>query len=323
MHPLVDQRCRDLFVGEAWIDHEGQLEQASSNVREVRTTAGEALDDDHREVALHVREAPRLAALDARQPGVGAPEDVLGIDVRSCVVELDADTLNDAGGGHRLFLKSSAQRTCEQATQLATGHIDRRDAFREKMAPSVERCREMWNGRERCVLSPSGVSPPDRERRPRGRHRLVGKAQEDRTAVLTVCRPLRAIQSSAASASRSVAANRAAFSANSFLARVARRPALSRESCHQRLPYIAPRCWSRRLPRGLSLHHRRRILGTVGTWRAHAPKMHALALLVVAWGIVLVSAQALPRSATRASSRVTVPAWHAGAPTRPQSVYQW
>ncbi len=34
---------------------------------------------------------------------------------------------------------------------------------------------------------------------------------------------------------------------------------------------------------------------TVGTWRGRAPNLHALALLAVAWGMVLIGAQVLPR----------------------------
>ena len=33
----------------------------------------------------------------------------------------------------------------------------------------------------------------------------------------------------------------------------------------------------------------------VGSWRSHSPKLHAVALLAVAWGVVLIGAQVLPR----------------------------
>jgi hypothetical protein len=33
----------------------------------------------------------------------------------------------------------------------------------------------------------------------------------------------------------------------------------------------------------------------VGTWRNRAPKLHAVALLAMAWGVVLIGAQVLPR----------------------------
>ena len=53
---------------------------------------------------------------------------------------------------------------------------------------------------------------------------------------------------------------------------------------------------------------------TVGTWRARAPKLHALALLVVAWGIVLISAQALPRIGYARIDPGNGPAWRCWRP---------
>jgi hypothetical protein len=48
---------------------------------------------------------------------------------------------------------------------------------------------------------------------------------------------------------------------------------------------------------------------TVGTWRARSPKLHAAALLVIAWGMVLVSAQALPRIGYARIDPANGPAW--------------
>jgi hypothetical protein len=48
---------------------------------------------------------------------------------------------------------------------------------------------------------------------------------------------------------------------------------------------------------------------TVGSWRAHASKLHAVALLVVAWGIVLISAQVLPRVGYAKIDPRNGPAW--------------
>lgn len=48
---------------------------------------------------------------------------------------------------------------------------------------------------------------------------------------------------------------------------------------------------------------------TVGSWRASAPKLHAAALLVVAWGIVLIAAQALPRVGYARTEPGNGPAW--------------
>jgi hypothetical protein len=48
---------------------------------------------------------------------------------------------------------------------------------------------------------------------------------------------------------------------------------------------------------------------TVGTWRARAPRLHAVALLAVAWGVVLISAQALPRVGYARIDPHNGPAW--------------
>jgi hypothetical protein len=53
---------------------------------------------------------------------------------------------------------------------------------------------------------------------------------------------------------------------------------------------------------------------TVGTWRAQAPRLHTLALLVVAWGIVLMAAQALPRIGYAKVDPGNGPAWRCWRP---------
>ncbi len=47
----------------------------------------------------------------------------------------------------------------------------------------------------------------------------------------------------------------------------------------------------------------------VGTWRRQAPRLHALALLAVAWGIVLITAQVLPRVGYAKTDPGNGPAW--------------
>jgi hypothetical protein len=53
---------------------------------------------------------------------------------------------------------------------------------------------------------------------------------------------------------------------------------------------------------------------TVGTWGARTAKLHAAALLVVAWGIVLISAQALPRIGYARIDPGNGPAWRCWRP---------
>jgi hypothetical protein len=48
---------------------------------------------------------------------------------------------------------------------------------------------------------------------------------------------------------------------------------------------------------------------TVGTWRRHAPTLHALALLAVMWGAVLITAQVLPRVGYAKVDPSNGPAW--------------
>ena len=57
----------------------------------------------------------------------------------------------------------------------------------------------------------------------------------------------------------------------------------------------------------------------VGTWRGRAPKLHAVALLGVAWGVVLVSAQVLPRVGYVRIDPRHAPTWRCWGPN-PTSV---
>jgi hypothetical protein len=52
----------------------------------------------------------------------------------------------------------------------------------------------------------------------------------------------------------------------------------------------------------------------VGSWRARAPKLHAASLLVMAWGFVLVAAQALPRVGYARTEPGNGPAWRCWRP---------
>jgi hypothetical protein len=87
--------------------------------------------------------------------------------------------------------------------------------------------------------------------------------------------------------------------------------------------------WPRidRIPGGISGDRRRRyylaasaaivaggIWATVGTWRSRAPKLHALALLGLAWGVVLITAQVLPRTGYAKVDSRNRPAWRCWRP---------
>jgi hypothetical protein len=48
---------------------------------------------------------------------------------------------------------------------------------------------------------------------------------------------------------------------------------------------------------------------TVGAWHRRAPLLHALALLTTAWGVVLITAQALPRVGYARTDPANGPAW--------------
>ncbi len=56
------------------------------------------------------------------------------------------------------------------------------------------------------------------------------------------------------------------------------------------------------------------IWATVGTWRGRSPQLHAIALLVVAWGVVLTTAQVLPRVGYAKVDARNRPAWRCWRP---------
>jgi hypothetical protein len=47
----------------------------------------------------------------------------------------------------------------------------------------------------------------------------------------------------------------------------------------------------------------------VGTWRGRSPKLHAAALVAIAWGVVLITAQILPRVGYAKVDPHNAPAW--------------
>ena len=53
---------------------------------------------------------------------------------------------------------------------------------------------------------------------------------------------------------------------------------------------------------------------TVGTWRGRSPRLHAVALLAVAWGVVLITAQVLPRVGYAAVDPRNGPTWRCWRP---------
>jgi hypothetical protein len=55
---------------------------------------------------------------------------------------------------------------------------------------------------------------------------------------------------------------------------------------------------------------------TVGTWHKRMPKLHGLALLAVAWGLVLITAQALPRVGYAKIDPRNRPAWECRRPNQ-------
>jgi hypothetical protein len=58
------------------------------------------------------------------------------------------------------------------------------------------------------------------------------------------------------------------------------------------------------------------IWATVGTWRRRAPTLHALALAAVAWGVVLITAQVLPRVGYARVDPRNQPAWRCWQPNQ-------
>jgi hypothetical protein len=58
------------------------------------------------------------------------------------------------------------------------------------------------------------------------------------------------------------------------------------------------------------------VWAVVGTWRNQTPKLHAAALLAVAWGLVLITAQALPRVGYAKVDPRNRPAWRCWRPNQ-------
>lgn len=58
------------------------------------------------------------------------------------------------------------------------------------------------------------------------------------------------------------------------------------------------------------------VWAVVGTWNSRSPKLHAAAMLVIAWGVVLITAQVLPRVGyTKADTR-NRSAWRCRGPNQ-------
>ncbi|MDQ3950256.1 MAG: hypothetical protein M3282_07905 [Gemmatimonadota bacterium] len=58
------------------------------------------------------------------------------------------------------------------------------------------------------------------------------------------------------------------------------------------------------------------VWATVGTWRSRSPKLHAAALLALAWGAVLITAQVLPRVGYAKVDPRDGPAWRCWRPNQ-------
>jgi hypothetical protein len=56
------------------------------------------------------------------------------------------------------------------------------------------------------------------------------------------------------------------------------------------------------------------IWAIVGTWNSRFPRLHAAAMLVVAWGVVLITAQVLPRVGYTNLEVRNRPSWRCGGP---------
>jgi hypothetical protein len=54
----------------------------------------------------------------------------------------------------------------------------------------------------------------------------------------------------------------------------------------------------------------------VGTWRSRAPKLHGAALLAVGWGVILLTAQVLPRVGYAKVDPQNGPAWRCWRPNQ-------
>jgi cation transport ATPase len=56
------------------------------------------------------------------------------------------------------------------------------------------------------------------------------------------------------------------------------------------------------------------VWATIGTWRSRSSKLHGVALLAVAWGVVLITAQVLPRVGYAKIDPQNGPAWRCWRP---------
>ena len=56
------------------------------------------------------------------------------------------------------------------------------------------------------------------------------------------------------------------------------------------------------------------VWAVVGTWHSRAPKLHALAMLAMAWGAVLIASQVLPRAGYTNLDPRTRPTWRCWGP---------
>ena len=58
------------------------------------------------------------------------------------------------------------------------------------------------------------------------------------------------------------------------------------------------------------------VWAVVGTWNSRAPKLHAGAMLVIAWGVVLITAQVLPRAGYAEADTGKRLAWRCWGPNQ-------
>jgi hypothetical protein len=58
------------------------------------------------------------------------------------------------------------------------------------------------------------------------------------------------------------------------------------------------------------------VWAAVGTWQSRAPKLHAASLLAVTWGVILITAQVLPRVDYAKSDPRNRPAWRCWGPNQ-------
>ena len=91
MHGLVQNRGGHFGVGELGVDRERQLDEAGSLLVKVRSSAGEALDNDVGEVSLDVPEVVGHDPLDELQRPIESRQHVSGIYVWPCILYDDWD----------------------------------------------------------------------------------------------------------------------------------------------------------------------------------------------------------------------------------------